>query len=229
MGKRNLMFIAGFLTLAAAIGWGQDTSDPLSAFCYGTSSCTSNGTVTPVNQVTPQFGFTSTLPHTEDFLIEVLIPDNYTDQSFTITGTQGGPTNTSSISQSTTRIPGDWNSGFLTAFLGYPTIPVDRLDLWLPTTQADDPGANGYFVEQADLGITDIRIALNSGLGPQLNIGTLPVGTIVAAFLADGSGGYESTLPAGALYATPEPTSIILFGSVSLFALIGARKVQKRR
>lgn len=62
----------------------------LHAFCYGSSSCSDNGTVTPVLQNPPEFGFNqSPSGSTSSFLLEVLIPDNVPGadtESFSISG-----------------------------------------------------------------------------------------------------------------------------------------------
>src|SRR5260370_11932673 len=98
--KRLLSYTSIMLIAVCGACWGQ-IIDPLHGCITGTS-CFDNGTVTPTStNPLPKFTFTvSPGPNTGDFLVEILIPDNATNaasESFTISGTQAGSANTSTI------------------------------------------------------------------------------------------------------------------------------------
>src|SRR5262249_14646358 len=60
--------------------------------------------------------------------------------------------------------------------------PTNPLSAWLHATQALDPKAMGYWVFQANLGMT--ALGTSSGTGPLLDLNsTLPPGSVVVAFL----------------------------------------------
>ncbi len=44
-----------------------------------------------------------------------------------------------------------WTSGTLESFVGFPATPANPIGSYLPSTQALDPGATGFFVYQVDL------------------------------------------------------------------------------
>lgn len=221
------------LAAAAALGCGSaaaqtvETDDPLHAFCYGTSACSDNGTVTPVSTPgnPPQFGFSiSPGPQTGDYVIDVLVPNNDTRPSnYSITGTQGGALNNQAISRTATEFSTTaWTSGTLGNYLhlGPSASPTNPLSNWLGYTQAnDDPGATGYYVYQANLGTNQLMPNSTELNGPLLNLGSaLPYGSVVTGFLNTGSTwspNWIATASSGGLYVhqvhkVPEPGSLAL-------------------
>jgi hypothetical protein len=194
--------------------------DPLHAFCYGTTVCTDNGTVTPTTTNPPKFGFSiSPGPQTGDYIIDVLVPNNDPHPaSYSITGTQGGLFDNASISATAGKLSGQWTSGNLSGFIGISASPTNPLSNWLDYTKAhDDPGATGYFVYQANLGLTTLQPNANELAGPLLTTGTaLQPGSVVTAFLNVGTPwqpNWIATASSGGLYVhkVPEPGTLALF------------------
>lgn len=226
MSRRLLM--STLLVLATAVCWGQTTDDPLHGYCD--VGCVDNGTNSPTsgNPITG-FGFTISPggPATgTDFLIEVLVPnDEQTATSYAITGTSAA---TATLFSAT-----DWTGGFLDTYLGLTANPNNPIGNYLSSTHVYDPTATGFSVYQADLGAITLQGASNPGVEPLLNIDALPIGSfIVAFFKRDGVDRYVATANSGAIFETsnvPEPTSIILFGTVALFAVRVAKRAQKRQ
>ena len=212
---------AAALGCASAMAQTVNIDDPLHAFCYGTSACSDNGVVTSTTTNPPQFSFTiSPGPQTGDYLIDVLVPNNDPHPvTYKITGSQGGPHDTSSISATATEFSATpWTSGNLANYLQVAATasPTNPLSNWLAYTQAhDDPGATGYFVFQADLGPTLVQPNGNAMAGPLLNIGPLQSGTVITSFLNTGTArqpNYVATASSGALYIhkVPEPGALTL-------------------
>jgi len=212
-------------------------ADTLHVFC---NTCTEiNGTggnqITQTTTNPPAFGFSvDPGPQTGDFFVDVLIPNNDTVSSLSISGTNGGAANTSPIAPTTPTSMGNWTSGFLVDFLGLNPAPQPKnpLDSWLGFTQAIqltnsvDPTATGYKVYQADLGTN--RLNANSSApttGPLLSLSALPLGAIVVGFLeeqtTDKHGNtvtnWISTAQSGALFegakAAPLPASLPLMAT----------------
>ena len=234
--------------VASGITWAQ-TIDPLHGCIIGDPTCFDNGTVTPttVNPL-PNFTFTvspaSSPNNPGDFLVDILVPNNEdltpTSLSFTITGTLAGPSDTGTVSGSST-LKGDWTSGGLGAFLGLTLgggSPANDISAWLPYTQGNncgpaqnmpcDPGATGFEVYQVDLG-NNLLQGPGNPVKPILTLSgsSLPLASLLAGFLGSGptfgtSANFVSTANSGAIFeadappAVPEPSSIILLGSVAL-------------
>ena len=233
--------VAGVACFGQAI---DDVPDPLHG-CFIGTNCADNGTVTPTNSnPLPTFTFTASAgPLTGDFLVDILVPDNATgaaSDSFTISATKAGASNTGTIAATAATIENggaDWTSGALTTVLGLSISGGDdnKITAFLPYTKAHgDAGANGYYVYQVDLGNNTLQKP-GSGVEPVLTLGgsSLPIGSLLTGYLYDtkkNDGEYISTANSGALYeadgpsVVPEPSSIILTGTMSLFALSAFRK-----
>ncbi len=200
---------------------------PASATLHGwcgsgaTSTCLDNGTNTPTGTANP-FAFTSSPASSGDFKIDVLVPNNEVSAgSFSITGGLISP----AIASLVTGIPpGAWTSGDLAAYLGISASPANPIGAYLPSTQVLDPGATGFRVYQADLGVNSLNGPPGPGT-PSLTIsavgaGGIPIGSYIVGFLSE-PGGIEATANSGALFFTssqnnlprvPEPASLLLLG-----------------
>ena len=212
--------------------------DPLHAVCDApTSTCTDNGTVTPTTSNSPHYGFTvSPGPNSGDYLIIALIPNNLpgaNSESFKVTGGATSPATESLVSTTA------WTSGNLDTYLMISASPTNPIGAYLPTTQTFDPGATGYFVYKADLGT-------NTLLGPSATTATpvlfdgsfmFPNGSSIVGFLNKGtvsSPNWVATANSGQLSiestTTPEPASILLFGTglLALAAIVRRRSSARR-
>jgi hypothetical protein len=231
-----------FLGITISSGHAQTVIDPLLGFCNGTApagACADNGTNTPLGANSTNFGFSiSPGPQTGDLLIDILVPNNYAHPTtFAITGTQGGTANNQAISAtanlfSTTA----WTSGQLDAYLGISASPTNPIGAYLPSTQALDAAATGFFVFQADLGQTKIWDNPNETNGPNLNLiaglgGDL--GAYIVAFCGIGcTDPVVATANSGALLlnspptppSVPEPGTLLVFGG----ALLGLVLLRRR-
>jgi hypothetical protein len=233
--KLKKVLVPGILLLTLALTCGgavlADTvDDPLHGACNGTGSgtCSDNGTNTPLGNSTT-FGFTiSPGPQTGDLLIDILVPNNYVvSTSFAIEFAN------STLAGTATEFAGQWTSGTLATFLGISASPDNPIGAYLPTAQALDPGATGFFVFQADIGAQTLlkpsgastaagTFNMISGLGG-LN------GSYIIGFCGTGCTGntnpYVATANSGALIVTPEPSSqVMLFSGLMAMALLVSRR-----
>lgn len=202
-----------------------DLLDPLHGYCAGAGQCVDNGTNSPTSTNPPsKFGFTvSPGPASGDLVIDILIPNNETVgvTPFGITGTLSG-----TASLFPTASP--WTSGGLDAYLGISASPANPIGAYLPSTVARDPGANGFFVYQANLGNTTLQGASNPNLSPLFNLNEdLQMGSYIVAFLNEGTSAnpdWIATANSGAIFETdappppsvPEPNTLILLASALL-------------
>jgi hypothetical protein len=228
------------LGIASSGATAQTLVDPLHGFCNGTApSCVDNGTNTPLGSTSTNFGFSiSPGPQTGDLLIELLVPNNDTHPaSFSLTGTQGGTLNTSPISATATLFSTTaWTSGQLDAYLGISASPTNSIGAYLPTTQALDAGATGFFVYQADLGQTKIWDNANETNGPLFNLVSgfsADIGGYIVAFCGVGcTDPVVATANSGALLNNggtppphiPEPATVLVFG----IGLLGLALLRRR-
>src|SRR5262249_46360718 len=161
--------VLGFAALILFLSGGKPASaGPLHG--YASVGGIDNGTnsPTPQNPITG-FGFTvSAGPLTGDLRLDVLVPNNEASPpSFHVTGTssQGAVSATATLFSAT-----PWTSGALDSYLGISASPTNPIGAFLPSTQALDPGASGFFVYQVDLGITTLLGPSNPNVSPLLNI-----------------------------------------------------------
>jgi PEP-CTERM motif-containing protein len=221
--RRGVLLLTAALLLQGSPSYAAP-ADPLHGFCWGaTPACIDNGTNTPTSSNPPHFGFTiSPGPQTGDFRVDVLVPnDQALVPGFSVTGTQGGATNTLPLSGTATLFSlTAWTSGQLDAYLGISASPTNPIGAFLPSTQTYDPGATGFFVYQVDLGTNRLQDNPSPLLGPLLNISPgLPLGTYIVGFLDTGivAANWVATANSGAILVTgrrvPEPGSLLLLGT----------------
>jgi hypothetical protein len=211
MTKKKLLIAIGTLTslvLCAAVSH-ADTIDPLHGYCAGVGQCIDNGTNSPTTSNPPvNFGFTvDPGPASGDLTVDLLVPNNESHaSSYAITGTLSG---TATLFSATA-----WTSGQLDAYLGISASPANPIDAFLPSTQALDPGATGFFVYQVDLGMTTLQGASNPNVSPLENISPgIPLASYLVGFFNEG-GGNIATANSSAIFETSvaEPNSLILLG-----------------
>jgi hypothetical protein len=211
MRKRVTLTVALLLLAGASLPANADLLDPLHGYCA--VGCIDNGTNSPTNNPT-NFGFTispGSTPQTGDLTLDVLVPNNVPHPaSFAITGTLSG---TATLFSATA-----WTSGFLDVYLGISASPSNPIGAYLPSTQALDPGASGFFVFQVDLGSTTLQGAQNPNVSPLLNISPKPpIASYIVGFFNEGGGNIVATANSGAIFITPLPPAALLFGT----ALVG--------
>jgi hypothetical protein len=189
------------LAMLSAPAFAQVTDDPLHGYCAGAGQCADNGTNSPTNVNPPSnFGFTiSPGPASGDLFIDVLVPNNESKPaSFALTGTLSG---TATLFNATA-----WTSGALDAYLGISASPTNPIGAYLPSTQALDPGATGFFVFQVNLGTATLQDASNPNVSPLENISPgLALASYIVGFLNEGTAAapnFVATANSGAIFET---------------------------
>jgi hypothetical protein len=229
LGKAVLVLVAGGISC-----WAQVVIDPLLDPLHGYCSvgCNDNGVNSPTSQ-DPILGFGFTVspgPATRsNILIEILEPNNKTGITPTITGTD------ITGSAMATLLSGMFGSGTLEGFLGISASPTSPIGSFLTTGNNGysnvNPGATSFSVYQLSLTpVGGIRLQGpgSPNVSPLWNIGSagLPLGSYIVAFLNEGTAAnpnWVATANSGSILEThdappavPEPSSIILLGSVTL-------------
>jgi hypothetical protein len=173
----------------------------------------------------PVFGFSGSAGVTGNYFLDILVPNNLDPSPSSLSfGVSGDLTGTATLFNGTA-----WTSGFLADYLGNTGSPANPIGAYLPSTQATDPGATGFFVYQADLGNATLG---HPGNGPNLALGsTVPVGSYLVAFV-NTDGDWSATANSGAILETgpnvptPEPSSLLLlFPAVLGLGLLRRRSV----
>jgi len=201
----NKALLAGFALLAlTALPANAGTialDDPLHIQCTG---CIDNGTNTPLPSLGSSFGFSSSPPGATGVLfLEVLVPNNTNLGLFTIPSITGFASGTPNLFSATA-----WTAGTLNAYLGGSFsggTPDVGIGAFLPSTQAVDPGATGFFTflfsaGGATLGGPGAPLTDTFGL---LGGSNLPVGSYITAMMLT-TDGVINTANSGAGFITQQ-------------------------
>jgi hypothetical protein len=110
-----------------------------------------------------------------------------------------------------------WTSGDLAVYLSRPASPNNPIGAYLPTTDALDPGATGYFVYDVNLGTDTLFDKANfieefdavSGLGRDL-------GAYIVSFFNTGASDSPAcpSVPSGDMCATANRGALLVNGTI---------------
>jgi hypothetical protein len=211
-------------------------ADTLHAFCVLPATCSDNGTVTPTTSNPLTFGFTSS-GHNQggSFLLFELVPDNEL-ATLTIDGTNTtDATATGNLFSATEILSSDKLATFLCGGCFVPPSPISN---YLPSTQAVDPAAGGYFVYEFNFGALTADPKTNGPTFKADGSGGLPLGSIFVALLTSNNNSSTVSNVIGATpqsaalleqsgpptAVVPEPTAIVLLGSGLLITCVKLRR-----
>jgi hypothetical protein len=226
--------LGGALALMLANSSSGQSPDPHHK-CIGPALATCEtevGTNSPTTLDPPSpFGFTSSSgPRTGDLRVEMLVPDNEysspTTVSYTITGGVNGVETALLV---TGKPPDTWTMGDLGTYLGLnSSSPANGIDVFLPSTQALDPGATGFFVYQADLGSNNALPKIADVTDPFGILQSAPKASYISAFLSSGTCAGSScsyiALPSKArlvgsgILATIAPIFALVLAGIAIFS-----------
>jgi PEP-CTERM motif len=200
--------LAGALAIAGGVAMPGSAHATLHGFCAGAAQCVDNGVNSPTSSNPPVgFGFTTSPgPTSGDLFLDILTPDNQTaGPSFSLTGTS---TATATLFSAT-----PFTSGNLASYLGFTgASPNNPIGAFLPSTQALDPGATGFFVYQVDLGTLTLQSPSHPNVSPleSISSGVLPQGSYIVGFLNEGTAAapdFQATANSGAIFDSGSPGS----------------------
>lgn len=200
-------------------------ADALHGFCAGTTeACSDNGTNTVTNDTTPDFGFwAASGPSSGDLYLEFLVANNEAVDPFSVSFLTGGTGTVAASLFSTTA----WTSGQLADYLGFGssnTNPSNPIGAYLPTTQAIDSGATGFYVYQAYMG--NLTLGGSASTSPTFSLsGALPWGSFIVGFL-DPPPSVTATANSGAILVSPVPepqTYAMLLAGLCLIGFVARR------
>lgn len=238
----GMAIVASFVAAASLLP-NQASAGAMHGFCVApTPTCTDNGSITPTNDPSPDFGFKAS-PNSgtvDDFDLVVLIPSSVSGafaETINVTGTHTGytlPVNLALVSSTA------WASGQLDTYLGISASPTNPIGAFLPLTQALAPAATGYAVYSFDFG----SVTFGSSSDPQFTtLFDFPVGTVITAFAGTKSCTYKKVNHVWTWVCTegwtatansssfiiegkaPEPATLALFGA----GLAGFGAMRRRR
>lgn len=204
-------------------------------FCSLGSACSDNGANTPTSVNPPVFGFASSGQGASGtLLIDILIPNNiaapgsFTISPFTGSGTLSGTANLFSTTA--------WTAGFLDSYLGLPASPSNPIGAYAAGL-AYQPGSTGFWVYQANLGVTTLLGTSGIGGAGQDNylmlLGqSVPQGSYIVGFLAQtnaGGTGYGATANSGAILETTPPVPETASWALMLLGFGGIGMAMRRR
>jgi len=220
------------LVAAIAISAQVASADTLHSFCTGaTPACLDNGTVTPTTTNPPNFGFTfKGKSGGGDLWLVLLSPNNFGLGAISLTGSN----TTNSLVAGSLFSNTPWTSGNLTTYLSSmfsSFTPPGPLNAYLPSTQAVDASATGYFAYLFNFGAITFPQGRSGANDPTFLVtsGALQQGSVVLALLTDaGTHNVNTATPqSAALFeggapplpppppppVIPEPSSFVLLGT----------------
>jgi len=223
--KRILSMASAAIVLALLAFSPMAGADALHGFCAGTTeACSDNGTNTPTGDTTPDFGFWDAPGGTGDFYLEFLVANNAAVDPFSVSFLTGGTGTVSANLVSTTA----WTSGDLADYLIFGssnTNPANPIGAYLPTTQAIDPGATGFFVYQAYMG--NLTLGGSPSTSPTFSLnGALPYGSYIVGYL-DPPPSVTATANSGAIVISPVPepqTYAMLLAGLGFIGFVARRR-----